>query len=96
MKSLVGRIKSLTEVEKNYSIMAKNYSTITILQEVMVILGSKIEPRRKLEKINEILVKDTANFQRTCESCGKPMPWDSPYKTCKRCYLKQKRKSYYF
>ena len=34
------KMKSLYEVEKNYSIMAKNYSTITILQEIMVILGA--------------------------------------------------------
>ena len=34
---LTRKIKDLTEVEKNYTIMAKNYSTITILQEIMVI-----------------------------------------------------------
>ena len=34
---LLKKIKDLTEVEKNYTIMAKNYSTITILQEIMVI-----------------------------------------------------------
>ena len=36
---LLKKIKVLTEVEKNYTIMSKNYSTITILQEIMVILG---------------------------------------------------------
>ena len=36
--------------------MSKNYSTITILQEIMVILGSKIQPSKKLEKINEIFL----------------------------------------
>ena len=56
LKLLLNRIKSLTEVEKNYSIMAKNYSTITILQEIMVILGSKIQPSKKIEKINEIFL----------------------------------------
>lgn len=53
---LTRKIKDLTEVEKNYTIMAKNYSTITILQEIMVILGSKIQPIKKLEKINEIFL----------------------------------------
>lgn len=51
------KIKDLTEVEKNYSIMAKNYSTITILQEIMVILGSKIQPSMKIQKINEIFLR---------------------------------------
>ncbi|MBE5812683.1 MAG: GGDEF domain-containing protein [Clostridiales bacterium] len=56
---LTRKIKDLTEVEKNYTILAKNYSTITILQEIMVVLGSKIQPSKKLEKINEIFL---ANF----------------------------------
>ena len=53
---LLGKIKELMEVEKNYSIMAKNYSTVTILQEIMVILGAKIQAGQKLERINEILI----------------------------------------
>ena len=55
---LLKKNKILTEVEKNYTIMAKNYSTITILQEIMVILGSKIQPSKKLEKINEIFLNN--------------------------------------
>ena len=55
---LLKKIKDLTEVEKNYTIMAKNYSTITILQEIMVILGSKIQPSKKLEKINEVFLNN--------------------------------------
>jgi len=55
---LLKKIKALTEVEKNYTIMAKNYSTITILQEIMVILGSKIQPSKKLEKINQIFLNN--------------------------------------
>lgn len=57
MYMMLGKIKDLTEVEKNYSIMSKNYSTITILQEIMVILGSKIQPSKKLEKINEVFLR---------------------------------------
>lgn len=53
---LMTRLKSLLEVEKNYSLMAKNYSTVTILQEIMVILGNKIPATRKLERINDILI----------------------------------------
>lgn len=53
---LTRKIKDLTVVEKNYTIMAKNYSTITILQEIMVVLGSKIHASKKLEKINEIFL----------------------------------------
>lgn len=53
---LLGKIKELMEVEKNYSVMAKNYSTVTILQEIMVILGAKIQAGQKLERINEILI----------------------------------------
>ena len=53
---LMTRLKSLLEVEKNYALMSKNYSTITILQEIMVILGNKIPATRKLERINEILI----------------------------------------
>ncbi len=53
---LLGKVKELMEVEKNYSIMAKNYSTVTILQEIMVILGAKIQAGQKLERINEILI----------------------------------------
>ena len=53
---LMTRLKSLLEVEKNYALMAKNYSTVTILQEIMVILGNKITATRKLERINDILV----------------------------------------
>ena len=52
----IGKVKELMEVEKNYSIMAKNYSTVTILQEIMVILGAKIQASQKLERINEILI----------------------------------------
>lgn len=50
------KMKNLQEVEKNYKIMAKNYSTITILQEIMVILGAKIPSTKKLERINELLI----------------------------------------
>lgn len=50
------KLKALQQVEKNYTIMTKNYSTITILQEIMVILGAKIPSNRKLEKINELLI----------------------------------------
>ena len=50
------KMKSLYEVEKNYSIMAKNYSTITILQEIMVVLGSKIPASQKLENLNNLLI----------------------------------------
>ena len=53
---LIIRLKSLLEVEKNYALMSKNYSTVTILQEIMVILGNKIPPTRKLERINDILI----------------------------------------
>ncbi len=53
---LMTRLKGLLEVEKNYSLMAKNYSTVTILQEIMVILGNKIPATKKLERINEILI----------------------------------------
>jgi len=53
---LMTRLKSLLEVEKNYALMAKNYSTVTILQEIMVILGNKIPAVRKLERINDILI----------------------------------------
>ena len=53
---LMLRLKSLMEVEKNYALMSKNYSTVTILQEIMVILGNKIPATRKLERINDILV----------------------------------------
>jgi len=52
----MSKMKNLQEVEKNYTIMTKNYSTITILQEIMVILGAKIPSTRKLEKINELLI----------------------------------------
>ena len=50
------KMKELMEVERDYSIMAKNYSTITILQEIMMILGAKIPSGEKLERINEILI----------------------------------------
>lgn len=53
---LIVKIKELMEVEKNYAIMTKNYSTVTILQEIMVILGAKIQASQKLERINEILI----------------------------------------
>ena len=53
---LMTRLKSLLEVEKNYALMSKNYSTVTILQEIMVILGNKIPATKKLERINEILI----------------------------------------
>lgn len=38
------------------------------------------------DKINEILVQRAGDFQRKCENCGRPMRWDSPYRTCKKCY----------
>lgn len=50
------KMKDLMEVERNYSIMTKNYSTVTILQEIMMILGAKIPSGDKLERINEILI----------------------------------------
>lgn len=50
------KLKNLTEVKENYDLMAKNYSTITILQEIMVILGNKIPAAKKLERINDILI----------------------------------------
>lgn len=53
---LTNRLKSLLEVEKSYALMAKNYSTVTVLQEIMVILGNKIPAARKLERINDILI----------------------------------------
>lgn len=53
---LMSRLKSLLEVEKNYALMTKNYATVTILQEIMVILGNKIPATRKLERINDILI----------------------------------------
>jgi len=49
-------MRELREVEKNYKILTKNYSTITILQEIMVILGAKIPSTKKLERINELLI----------------------------------------
>ena len=53
---LMSRIKSLLEVEKEYALMTKNYATVTILQEIMVILGNKIPATKKLERINDILI----------------------------------------
>lgn len=50
------KIGSLNEVSENYSVMVKNYSTITILQEIMVILGTKMPASEKLEQVNNILV----------------------------------------
>ena len=50
------KMRELREVEKNYKILTKNYSTITILQEIMVILGAKIPSTKKLERINELLI----------------------------------------
>ena len=50
------KMKDLMEVERNYSIMTKNYSTITILQEIMMILGAKIPSGEKLKKVNDILI----------------------------------------
>ncbi|MBQ7667817.1 MAG: GGDEF domain-containing protein [Clostridia bacterium] len=50
------KMRDYNKVENNYSIMTKNYSTITILQEIMVILGSKIPSSSKLERINELLI----------------------------------------
>jgi len=50
------KMKDLMEVERNYSIMTKNYSTVTILQEIMMILGAKIPSGEKLERINDILI----------------------------------------
>lgn len=50
------KLKNLNEVKENYDLMAKNYSTITILQEIMVILGNKIPAAKKLERINDILI----------------------------------------
>ena len=38
------------------------------------------------DKINDILVKNVADFQKKCEFCGTPMRWDNPYKICKACY----------
>ena len=53
---LMSRLKSLLEVEKDYALMTKNYATVTILQEIMVILGNKIPATKKLERINDILI----------------------------------------
>lgn len=39
------------------------------------------------DKINEILVKDAIKFKKRCEICGRPMKWDLPYKTCKKCHF---------
>lgn len=50
------KMKDLMEVERNYSIMTKNYSTVTILQEIMMVLGAKIPSGDKLARINEILI----------------------------------------
>ena len=86
----------LSDYEDYYQALELYYSFCKNFGQPIDINWLHSEKTTVSEKINEILVKDTANFQRTCESCGKPMPWDSPYKTCKRCYLKQKRKSYYF
>lgn len=38
------------------------------------------------DKINDILVKKTVDFQKRCESCGAILPWNSPYKICEKCY----------
>lgn len=67
---LLKKIKVLTEVEKNYTIMSKNYSTITILQEIMVILGSKIQPSKKLEKINEVFLRSFGAAYSTIVELG--------------------------
>ena len=53
---LTWKARNFDQVESSYSIMTKNYSTITILQEIMVILGSKIPSTSKLERINELLI----------------------------------------
>ncbi|MBP3284515.1 MAG: GGDEF domain-containing protein [Clostridia bacterium] len=53
---LILKMKDLLEVERNYSIMTKNYSTVTILQEIMSILGAKIPSGEKLIRINDILI----------------------------------------
>lgn len=67
---LLSKMKRFYEVEKNYAIMTKNYSTITILQEIMVILGSKIPTSNKLEKINHVLIERFGiPYSTIIESC---------------------------
>lgn len=55
----------------------------------------KSEKTKTSEKINEILVKDAANFQKKCECCGKPMHWSNPYKICKKCHDKMHYREWY-
>jgi len=66
---LMSRLKSLIEVEKNYALMNKNYSTVTILQEIMVILGNKIPAIKKLERINDILINRFGIAYSTIVEC---------------------------
>jgi diguanylate cyclase (GGDEF)-like protein len=67
---LAGKMKNLYEVERNYSIMTKNYSTITILQEIMGILGSKIPASKKIENVNHILIERFGISYSTIVECN--------------------------
>jgi diguanylate cyclase (GGDEF)-like protein len=41
-----------------YNQLRKNYSTITVIQKIMEVFGEKISPEEKLEKINNVFLKD--------------------------------------
>ena len=41
-----------------YNQLRRNYSTITVIQKIMEVFGEKISPEEKLEKINNVFLKD--------------------------------------
>ena len=37
--------------------------------------------------IGAFLKEDKQQFEKRCEVCGKPLPWDYPYRVCEDCFL---------
>ena len=43
------------------------------------------------EDINYLLIHDLKKRGASCRKCGGPIPLDSPYSICNKCYQKQRR-----
>lgn len=81
--------ESLEDMEKDYRLLELLYSFIRLIGYTELDLDVIVKAKENTsEKIVNYLKKNKKKLTKRCTICGKKMPWNSKYNTCKACHFK--------
>ena len=81
--------ETLEEMEKDYRLLELIYSFIRLIDYHDLDLEEIVKAKENTsEKIVAYLKTNKRKLEKRCRICGKKMPWNNKYSTCKACHFK--------